>query len=292
VTTVAQFVDELPGYSGEQKDAVKAALLTARQKIAYTALNTDVVTADQFAGFIAGLGPQCAAKPDLLFLNFRPAQQGLVDEIGGAWGHVDTMVASGLSGAGLSNRDRPTPYELLFGRKTRFSGSSYALRQAKVGAVLQAVRDGLANKWVVKYDAIAQDIASWSAGNTIAIGTAFRPGGGKFAAGVLIHEMGHRAGLVDVCSYCLSQQLKAAHFQAGYTTAGLNCGNNKEHGKSVHVKDANAGHFIGMRRSKLLATTQKNLTVWNADSYRWYCCYFHRDEVTATTPAGAAAIGW
>ncbi|MBI2771602.1 MAG: hypothetical protein HYX47_18400 [Burkholderiales bacterium] len=289
MTTIAGFVDAMGAYTAEQKAAIKSALVTLRQASNPAAANTDVVTQDQYNGFFTALGPQARGKPDLLFLNFTPALQDMVTGIADAFGHVDVMVASGLAGAGLSNAEQATTYELLFGKKTRTSWSSFPQRTAKVKAVLGVIRAGLAEKWVVKYDSIASDIASHSGGNTITIGTGWRPGGGKFAAGVLIHEMGHRAGLVDVCSFCLDAQLKKSHFQSGYATAGLNCAKNNEHGKSKYVKDANSGHFIGLKRSKLLPLVQKNLTIWNADSYRWYCSYFHKDDVTNTAPA---AITW
>jgi hypothetical protein len=243
-----------------------------------------LITEAGFQQAIDRLGPQSAVKPHLLFLRFPVDKQLLVDQIAHAFDDVNEMLTAALAHVGQSNSFSLSPYELLFGKRSLRSGASYAQRETKVTNVLRAIQAGLMQNWTIKYDEIANDIASFSGGNRIAVGKAWG-GGGKFAAGFLIHEMGHWAGLVDVCSLCCDAQIRTKHFQAGYTTAQLNCLNNRGHATRDRIQ-AGQGHFIGYKRAKLLATTQKNLTVWNADSYRWYCYQFFKTEVTNSLPAG------
>jgi hypothetical protein len=282
MTTISQHVQALPGFNAEQKTAME---LFMAGKLGKTTTND--ATPDEFAAIRAEMGCQSAAKPQFVFLGFD--SQPIVNGIAGAFAELTTMVNSGLAQVGVSWKASSSPYEKIFGKSAMRSGASYALRVAKVRQVLNDIGASVNNAWVIRNDSGAGDVASYSDGNKLQIGSKWPTGGGKFAAGVLIHEIGHWTGLVDVCSHCQAQELLKKHFQM-YTTAGLKCSKNGPHGADAA---RNEGHFIGITRSKLLATTQKNLTVWNADSYRWYCSYFHQDDVAA----GAAlvttkAISW
>ena len=282
MTTIAEFTARVTGYSEEQMMALAGAL---DKKLGKN--SNETIPEDEFNAALATFSPQAAARRDILFVGFKGTQQALVDTIATAFGDVITMVDSGLAGAGLSNATTPTPYEILFGKKTSRSTASYPLRQRKVTDMLTAIRTGVTDRWIVEYKERDGDIASWSGGTKINIGTGWR-GTGKYTTGFLIHEMGHRCGLVDVCSTCLRTQLTRSHYQPTYTYSALNCKRNDLHGGTPMVT-ANTGHFIGTRRCRMLALEQKNLTIWNADSYRWFCSYFHKTEVQAGT---TATITW
>jgi hypothetical protein len=277
MTTIKQFVDAVPGYSAEQMLALGGAL---DRKLGKN--NDQEVSKAEFDNALATHSPQAPARADILFVGFKAGQAELVASIAAAFDEVRVLVDAGLVGAGLSGTVFSTPYETLFGTKALRSGASYPLRHRKVVQVLTDIRTGLADRWVVEYKQYDNDVASWSGGTKVNIGKGFK-GGGKFAAGVLIHEMGHRKGLVDVCTACRRAQIRLEHFQGAYTTELLDCADNDGHGKDAMVI-ANTGHFIGNRRTKLLATQQKNLAVWNADSYRWYCYRFFKDEVQRGAP--------
>ncbi|APW41535.1 hypothetical protein RS694_02515 [Rhodoferax saidenbachensis] len=290
MTTLPEHVEKLPHYNADQKKAIVSQLgsfyahdLRIKEGSTYTFLP---FTEEQFTRRVwPTIGPQAVAKPKLLFIGFEAGELQMVNSIAAAFDDVNTMLDAGLQNVGVSGRFSATPYELLFGTKAMRSGSSFALRERKVKEVLEAIQTDLTKHWIIERKATSSDVASWSAGDKIAIGSAWPQGGGKFAAGVLIHEMGHRQGLQDICAVCRAADLKTAHFQL-YESESLKCSKNKPHGD---LAASNGGHFIGIKRSRLLATTQKNLTVWNADSYRWYCSYFFKPEVQAGAPK---AISW
>lgn len=288
MATLADYVNAMVQYNADQKKAIIAKLGSFyAEDLPIKDMNTYAflpLTEEQFTTRVwPTLGPQVAAKPKLLFVGFEVGQSQVVNSIAAAFDEVSAMLDAGLRNVGLSGRLSATPYELLFGTKALRSGSSFLLRENKVREILNAIKDQLAQSWTIERK--GSDVASWSSGDRIAIGSAWPPNGGKFAAGILIHEMGHRQGLQDICAACRVADLKKAHFQF-YESEQLKCAKNDIHGP---LAASNKGHFIGLKRSKLLATTQKNLTVWNADSYRWYCSYFFKTEVQAGAPK---TISW
>lgn len=266
----------MAGYTDEQKTAAENYVLPAMLR-EYGGQSDSDISADRFSGL---LGLQSAAKPGILFLGFSSQPQ--VDVIASALGDVHTMVTTALQQVGVSWKVSASPYEKMFGTRALRSGASYDKRVIKVRATLNAIDAGLATRWTIRRST-ADDVASYSSGNKLDIGTKWPAAGGKFAAGVLIHEIGHWTGLVDVCQVCQAQQLLDQHYQDQYTTQTLRCASNTPHGNAARN---GSGHFIGIKRCKLLATTQKNLTVWNTDSYRWFCSYFFQSEVNQ----GAAAF--
>lgn len=279
MATGSQYLADLPNYSEEQKTHIRYAFdLHGEVK----ALREETTEPEFRASLATAMRAQSAARPDILFVGFRANEQTKVDSIAAGFGLVATLVESGLANVGIYSNFYSTPYELLFGKHALRSGASYLLRKDKVTSVLTEIRNSLSRRWIIRNSVGAKDAASWSAGTKIEIGSSWA-GGGMFSAGVLLHEIGHYNGLVDVCSMpeCCGKFLRIEHFRPAFTTEQLECERNEVHGPQA---SKGSGHFIGLKRAKLLATTQKNLTVWNADSYRWYCSYFHKQEINAGAP--------
>lgn len=65
------------------------------------------------------------------------------------------------------------------------------------------------------------------------------------------------------------------------------CTGNTPHGATAA---SGKGHFIGSKQVKRLAEKHKNATIYNTDSYRWYCYAFFKNEVDAGIAAHKALM--
>lgn len=234
-------------------------------------------------------------------LRFLGFDQARVDELGACFDIAHAMLTEARPHVGLHTWPGKTKYEAAFGARA-WHGSS-ATRKAglvrgdvnaesgflsrarfvrdKIDQMLADLRDP---RWIVYRSTEAGDAAAAKGGlggYTMAIGPGFPRGrAGHFHAGVLIHEMGHNRGLADICDQCPEPKLllESAHF-VPYTDDNIPpCRANSKHGAMVVL---GKGHFIGSKQVKRLAENHKNATIYNTDSYRWYCYAFFRNLVDA-----------
>ena len=271
-------------YSDFQKTLARSQIVNIRG-----AVLTELTEEANFnAWFEQRIGVQPSNASTLLFIDFGKnvgsgsdlslaevaKERRVVNEIASSFTEIRTMLTTALQHVGKFNTFSSTPYEICFGKHASRSNVSWAHRSAKVTDILTEIDASLDKKWVIQ-KAVGNDVASWSAGDKLAIGTGWT-GAGKFSAGVIIHELGHSIGLADVCDLCpyFNHVHETEHFH-DYTKVEIKCGKNSDHGKLTGGK----GHFIGLKRVKLLAKNKKNLTVWNTDSYRWFCYHFFKADV-------------
>jgi hypothetical protein len=226
--------------------------------------------------------------------HFVEFEQARVDELAPCLGYVRDMLRAAQPGVGEHFGWSNSKYENFFGSRAWFGVSAtkragiaagtgalsgYESRSAFVRTMFTDLLAAYARTWVLVRSIVPRDAASLSTPGhyQISIGPGFPRGRpGHLHAGVLIHEMGHNLGLVDVCSVCQRTQLdNAAHF---VNHVGLTCDDNATHGDEG---PGGNGHFIGEARCKTLASEYKNMSVFNTDSYRLYCCAYYDAEVKA-----------
>lgn len=244
------------------------------------------------------LTPAAGNHRHVRFVGFEQAR---VDELGACLDTALAMLTEARRHVGLHTWPGKTPYESVFGARawhgrsaTRKAGqalrnanaeSGFASRASYVrGKIDQMAADMGDARWMLYQSSEAGDAAALKGGvggYLMAIGPGFPLGpAGHFHAGVLIHEVGHNQGLADVCDQCQHHRplLEGAHFMPHADANIPQCTGNTPHGRMVA---SGRGHFIGSKQVKRLAENHKNATVYNTDSYRWYCYAFCKNEVDA-----------
>ncbi|SEL31207.1 hypothetical protein SAMN05518845_106114 [Variovorax sp. YR750] len=256
------------------------------------------------------LKPAGGGHRHVRFVGFN---QERVDELGACLDTALVMLRKARADVGLHTWPGKTNYETIFGSRA-WHGSS-ATRKAGIAAGNAAAESGFMSRskyvreklgqmeadlrdprWML-YDSNERgDAAALKGGRggyLMAIGPSFPKGtAGHFHAGVLIHEVGHNLGLADVCGECQQHRLllDAAHYTPRADADIPQCTGNNAHGP---LAASGRGHFIGSKQVKRLAERHKNATIYNTDSYRWYCYAFFRNEVDAgiaTHKALSAAV--
>lgn len=251
------------------------------------------------------LKPVAGNHRHVRFIGF---EQGRVNELGAGLDIALLMLEEAKRNVGLHTWPGKTHYETIFGARawhgssaTRKAGvaagnanaeSGFALRasyvRAKIDQMMVDLRDP---RWILYKSNDAGDAAALKGGRggyLMAIGPAFPRGlVGHFHAGVLIHEVGHNLGLADVCGECQQHRelLDSVHYAPRSDANIPSCTGNNAHGP---MADAGKGHFIGLKQVKRLAEGHKNATIYNTDSYRWYCYAFFKNEVDAGLAAHKA----
>lgn len=271
-----QFVAQLR-YTPEQKNAIN-------EQFGLAYIPADPAGPSEFkALFDKHVGPQATSHPDLLFVGFPDLQA--VKRIAAALDLVKGMVQRGIQYAGVSPTFTKSPYEMLFGAH-RVRSHHWLARVSLVQARLTDIANGTAAPWIIRRT-VNDDVASWPGGNKLDIGSGFGTAQGHWAAGFLLHEIGHAKGrLEDICRTCHGTEATLTHYKHCNPAQPAKCGSNNTH-KSAGV----SGHFSGkLDRVKSLASLNKNLTIWNADSYRWYCLYLYRGALDREV--GAGRVGW
>ncbi|CAA2109070.1 hypothetical protein [Variovorax paradoxus] len=231
-------------------------------------------------------------------IRFFGFDQPRVNEFGACLDLAARMLAEARRHVGLHTWPGKTNFEAAFGSRawhgmstTRKAGlargnanaeSGFASRSAYVRTKIdQMIADLASESWMIYKSYEAGDAAALKGGRggyLMAIGPGFPRGAlGHFHAGVLVHEVGHNLGLADVCGTCHRLLLDGAHFTP-YADANIpQCSSNNTHGPMM----AAGGHFIGSKQTTRLAEHHKNATVYNTDSYRWYCYAFFKNEVAS-----------
>ncbi|MGJ7534591.1 MULTISPECIES: hypothetical protein [unclassified Variovorax] len=244
------------------------------------------------------LKPAAGNHRHVRFVGFDQAR---VDELGTCLDTALLMLQEARRHVGLYTWPGKTSYETIFGSRA-WHGSS-ATRKAGVAGGNASAESGFASRasyvrtkidqmvvdlrdprWMV-YDSKEKGDAALLKGGRggylMAIGPAFPKGAvGHFHAGVLIHEVGHNLGLADICGVCQEHHdlLNAAHYAPRADANIPQCSGNNAHGE---LAASGRGHFIGSKQVKRLADGHKNATIYNTDSYRWYCYAFFKNQVDA-----------
>lgn len=159
--------------------------------------------------------------------------------------------------------------------------SGFESRVAYVRTKFQDLIAAYAQPWLLVASTTRGDAAALAGldSHEIKIGPGFPRGApAHFHAGVLIHEMGHNLGLADVCSVCHHTQLNDSTHFVDRGRLGCDAGLNGDHGDTG---PAGTGHYIGSARVRSLASNHKNMSVFNTDSYRWFCYAYWKAEITA-----------
>ena len=253
------------------------------------------------------LTPAAGNHRHVRFIGF---DQERVNELGAGLDIALRMLEEAKRNVGLHTWPGKTHYESIFGSRawhgssaTRKAGaaagnanaeSGFASRASYVRAKIDQMMDDLRDpRWILYKSNEAGDAAALKGGRggyLMAIGPAFPRGAvGHFHAGVLIHEVGHNLGLADVCGECQQhrQLLDATHYAPRSDANIPQCTGNTPHGA---MAASGKGHFIGSKQVKRLADAHKNATIYNTDSYRWYCYAFFKNEVDAGISAHKALL--
>jgi hypothetical protein len=218
-------------------------------------------------------GLQSAAKPNLIFIGFQ--SQARVDQIVAAMDIVGELLRAGLAQVGQWHWHSSSHYETYFGKKVRTGRNvSWPRRELKVRNTVQAMIDNLAARAWVFWDhapGVGDDVATHSGGWVIKLGGAWPAVATReVVGGVLVHEMGHAAGLLDICeaSGCVAKLGATGHY-VDLDGETVRCRQPTHAGWDKIA--GHKGHYTGGKRSRRLAADHKNLAVWNADNYRWFC---------------------
>ncbi len=250
----------------------KAQVVSAMGKSLYSLDSemTDEIWAQQLA---SRYGLQSAARRDLIFIGFQ--DQGRVDQIVAAFSVVKDLLDAALPLVGQWHWNRSSHYETYFGKKVRTGKNvSWPRRELKVRNTIQAMIDNLTTKPWAFWDhepGVGDDVATHSGGWVINLGGAWPAVATReVTGGVLVHEMGHAAGLLDICesSGCVAK-LGAVNHYVDLNGEEVRC--RKPTHASWDKIAGHKGHYTGGKRSRKLAAEHKNLAVWNADNYRWFC---------------------
>lgn len=282
------YVDQ--NYRAEQRQTVRLAL--SRRNGGRNEYMTDDRTQQECERLLQQDVKTIAGRPGFHFIGF---DQATVDGLGGCLVHLRSMLETAQQHVGEYYAVFTSKYEEFFGTRawhgssaTKKAGlaagnaqaqSGFESRSAYVRARFAELVAALDERWLFVKSNVRGDAASLAATGSyqISIGPAFPKGPpAHFHAGVLIHEMGHNLGLADVCQICHAHHLRDSTHFVDRGRLACNAGQNGPHGD---LAGDDNGHYIGSKRVRKLASDHKNMSVFNTDSYRWFCCAYYEAEV-------------
>jgi hypothetical protein len=226
---------------------------------------------------------------------FSGFTQNEIDSIVKWWKRGAQILWCAEYDVGGYNRIGTSNYEKLFGKRGLRSDAGYEARAGFVGETIHAMTSALDQPWFIEKDNALRALAGSSGTGSYALKLGALTNLAEL--GFLIHEWAHNAGMEDVCSACSSALFEKAaslsrmavrsqarmarernrHDLYPHSLRGTppQCANNAAHG------GPDGSQFQGYERATRLARVSKHLSVWNADSYRWYCLLFFKYEANA-----------